>query len=243
MTTQPPATEPILGDICPRYKLDLSDSFLYSGDKLYRLVALKDFADVKAGDLGGYMHESSILEEEGTSWVYPGAVVGRGCALFGHSVVHDSQGSERKIRDYARPATYLTNTELYHYARVKDSEVDSCRIQGVCEVSHSEIRACDISGGAILEQCRLNAIEINDYNKYYNAAVWGPISRNFYAKTYGATMGGFQITARQSQPNIPETFRDYLSHGFHAINEAVASVAALTETLLPTVTGMTIKST
>ena len=36
----------------------------------YQLKALRDFADVKAGDLGGYVNSPDNLSHRGNCWVY-----------------------------------------------------------------------------------------------------------------------------------------------------------------------------
>ena len=42
---------------------------------LYRIYALRDFGDVKAGDLGGYIEKESNLSQDGDCWVYDDAMV------------------------------------------------------------------------------------------------------------------------------------------------------------------------
>ena len=53
-----------------KYRLLLSDRCVIDGVTLYRIQALKDFGDVKAGDLGGYIADSSQLSQNGNCWVY-----------------------------------------------------------------------------------------------------------------------------------------------------------------------------
>jgi len=50
---------------------------------LYRIKALRDFADVKAGDLGGYLETESNLSHEDNAWVYGDARV------YGDAWVYD----------------------------------------------------------------------------------------------------------------------------------------------------------
>ena len=42
---------------------------------LYRIKALKDFCDVKEGELGGWVESEDNLSQEGTCWVYEDAEV------------------------------------------------------------------------------------------------------------------------------------------------------------------------
>ena len=51
---------------------------------LYRIRALKDFADIKAGDFGGYIEKESNLSQDGIAWVYGNARV------YGYAQVCDS---------------------------------------------------------------------------------------------------------------------------------------------------------
>ena len=58
-----------------KYRLDDTDSIDFNGHILYRIVALKDFADVKAGDKGGYVESEDNLSHDGAAWVYDNAQV------------------------------------------------------------------------------------------------------------------------------------------------------------------------
>lgn len=57
-------------------KFKLTDEFItFSGKKLFRIKALIDFGDVKAGDLGGYIEKEGNLSHNGNAWVYDNAKV------------------------------------------------------------------------------------------------------------------------------------------------------------------------
>jgi hypothetical protein len=52
-----------------KYEL-LADDCLRAGDRrVYRIRALRDFGDVRRGDLGGYVENDSSLSHSGDSWV------------------------------------------------------------------------------------------------------------------------------------------------------------------------------
>lgn len=46
------------------------DGILYT-----RIQAVKDFADVKVGDLGGWMDKATFLSDAGDCWIYDNAMV------------------------------------------------------------------------------------------------------------------------------------------------------------------------
>jgi len=52
-------------------KYELTNQKVYIDNKtLYRIRALKDFENVKNGDLGGYIRSENNLSQEGNCWVY-----------------------------------------------------------------------------------------------------------------------------------------------------------------------------
>lgn len=57
-----------------KYELT-NESFKLDGYTLYRIRALRDFSDVKAGDLGGFVRSENNLSRLGNCWVYGDACV------------------------------------------------------------------------------------------------------------------------------------------------------------------------
>ena len=56
---------------------------------LYRIRALKDFRDVKKGDLGGWVEGYENLSQEGGCWVYGDAKVSGNVQVYGSAEVYD----------------------------------------------------------------------------------------------------------------------------------------------------------
>ena len=54
---------------------------------LKRIRALKDFSDVKKGDLGGFIESEKNLSHEGDCWVYGNAAVGWDARVSGNAKV------------------------------------------------------------------------------------------------------------------------------------------------------------
>lgn len=44
------------------------------GKKLFQIVALRSFSDVRCGDVGGFIEHEENLSQNGECWVYPGAI-------------------------------------------------------------------------------------------------------------------------------------------------------------------------
>lgn len=58
-----------------KYRLLEDDIITVGGKTLYRIEALRDFADVKKGDKGGYVESEDNLSHVGNCWVFGNALV------------------------------------------------------------------------------------------------------------------------------------------------------------------------
>ena len=140
-------------------KYELTNENLEIGKKnLFRIRALKDFAHVKAGDLGGWIESESNLSQEGTCWVSGEAqVFGEACVfgsawVHGEAQVYDSAqvSGSAQVYDSAQvfgEACVFGSAQVYDSARVYDSAwvhgeaqvYDSAQVYGSARVSG---RAC-----------------------------------------------------------------------------------------------------
>ena len=75
-----------------KYKLTKNKKTI--GDvTLYQIEALKDFSDIKKGDLGGWIEKESNLSQQGDCWVscrarvYDNAIVSDNAWVFGNAQV------------------------------------------------------------------------------------------------------------------------------------------------------------
>ena len=141
-------------------KYRLTDkSIMVSGNKLYRIEALRDFSDeraVKAGDLGGYIQSEKNLSHEGNCWVYDYACVYDNAAIYGdatvsnYSCIHDNAEiyDNAVVRGYARiwdharvydGSRVCGNAEVFGYAKISNfAEIyDSVCVYGNAHVHGS----------------------------------------------------------------------------------------------------------
>lgn len=58
-----------------------------AGKKLFRIKALIDFGDVKAGELGGYVEKEGNVSQDGNAWVYGNAEVYDNARVSGNAEV------------------------------------------------------------------------------------------------------------------------------------------------------------
>jgi NDP-sugar pyrophosphorylase family protein len=129
-----------------RLKYELTD--YNSSTNMYRIRALIDFADVKAGDLGGLVRGLHSLADEGDCWVYYFAsvwddaqvrgdakVMNRACALGqavikGNAMICDNAevSGQAVVSDFAvvsDEACVTGNAIIAGHAKVRNSEIIS----------------------------------------------------------------------------------------------------------------------
>lgn len=90
---------------------------LDNGVELRKIVALKDFGDVKKGAVGGWLESEDNLSFEGDCWVYGNAKVYGNARVSDNARVYNSA----VVRDYARVffnAGVYDNAQVYGKAKV-----------------------------------------------------------------------------------------------------------------------------
>ncbi len=118
-----------------KYKIlkDRSDT-LYDGTKVYQIQALKDFGNVKKGDLGGWIEKESNLSQDGDCWVYHDAMIRDNAVVLDNAMVRDTAVvcDDTIVRDNAvvrnssivkDNAVVKDNALISNYAMIRDNAV------------------------------------------------------------------------------------------------------------------------
>lgn len=125
--------------------------------KLYRIIALKDFGDVKEGQTGGFIQQLSNLSADDDSWVYNNA------KIFGSAIV--SKNSE--IRDSAA---------VYGNAVVESSTIkDTAAIYGNAKLLSSVVSGkADVCGNSrLVDSLIMNAAKIDKTAAIFTSTIKG----------------------------------------------------------------------
>ena len=107
-----------------KYELLKNDFVEVDNKKLYRIKALKDFSNVKKGDLGGYIQSEANLSHEGDCWVFENAWV------YGNARVSEN-------------ARVFENAWVYGNARVSENAHvygDACVYGNACVSGNAWIK-------------------------------------------------------------------------------------------------------
>ena len=99
-------------------KFKLTSEFIVdiSGVKLFRIKALIEFGNVKAGDLGGYIEKEENLSHMGNAWVSGNAQVSGDAHVFGDARVSGD-------KDYAYAHGFGSCNRTTTFFRLKDGDV------------------------------------------------------------------------------------------------------------------------
>lgn len=73
-----------------KYKLT-EETITHYDKTLYRIESLKDFSNVKEGDLGGYVEKEDNLSHEGNCWVSGNACITGNTIVSGNTYIYDEQ--------------------------------------------------------------------------------------------------------------------------------------------------------
>lgn len=88
----------------------------YEGRKLYRIKALKNFYDVKKGDLGGWVSGENNLSQEGDCWIYNEA------KCMDSSKIYDDGRMYDNSKMYGNSTMY-ENTIIYGNSAMYDHSI------------------------------------------------------------------------------------------------------------------------
>lgn len=108
---------------------------------LYRIRALKDFSDVKKGDLGGWVESEINLSQKGDCWIYDNATVFKNAHISDNASVHDeaSVRSGSIIQDNTRILNQAI--VLGRYAHVEGNSI----IKDNVIIQNAMLSNCNIS--------------------------------------------------------------------------------------------------
>ena len=116
-------------------KYELTDETMeYTGCTLHRIKALKDFSDVKKGDLGGWVKSEENLSQEGDCWVYDEAKVFNWAHVCDNATIHNEStlSYHVTVEDNAKVSG---DTFIYDNVKVSGSSiVDDSRIADNAQV-------------------------------------------------------------------------------------------------------------
>lgn len=78
----------------------------FFGYVLHRIRATRDFGDVKAGDLGGWIESEINLSIDGDAWVYDNAKIYESARVYGNAKIKDNAEICNKVKVFGDAEIY-----------------------------------------------------------------------------------------------------------------------------------------
>ena len=70
-----------------KYEILKDQAITMNGSTIYRIKALRNFGDVKAGDMGGFIEKEENLSHDGPCWIYDDAMVYHNAKVRDNAIV------------------------------------------------------------------------------------------------------------------------------------------------------------
>ncbi|WP_375609827.1 MULTISPECIES: hypothetical protein [unclassified Bartonella] len=114
----------------PAKKYEFTGETIEVGFKtLHRIRALRDFGDVKKGELGGFIQGESNLSHDGNCWVYDNATVFWEAVVSDNAKIHDNACINRNAKVYGNAVVndnawvFGANAHVYGNAKINDNAI------------------------------------------------------------------------------------------------------------------------
>ena len=152
-----------------KYEILKDDYINYAGTTLYRIKSLRDFSDVKAGELGGYIQNEKNLSHNDFCWIYEYAKVYEDAKILGNARV-------------------FRNAEVFGDAKVYEN-AEVCGEAWVYEDARVYGNAKVYEDASIYEDAQVyeNAIVCGNTKVYGDSRVCGNTEIYGNARVYGNT--------------------------------------------------------
>ena len=173
-----------------KYEWLKDDYISHAGNILYRIKALKEFGNLKAGDLGGYIQSEYNLRHVGNCWVYNKAKVCVNARVYDNAKICNN-------------AKIYNNAQIYNNAEVFNDAI----ISGYAKIyNNAEI----YNNAVIFGQAKIynNAIICSKAKIYDNAEVYGCTEIHCNARIFNnANIPNGNIIGNVSMP-----YKDIFQH-------------------------------
>lgn len=151
---------------------------------LYRIEALRDFRDVKTGDLGGFIEDIEQLSSDGDCWVYDNACVfdesrvTGNARIRGTSRVCDSRITNNAIVDGDSDLDYCTlsgNSTIQNSVCVNTTMKDRSYVNTSKGVYHGELSGhASVTGHATVKDTQMSgAASVSGFAVVRTSTLWG----------------------------------------------------------------------
>ena len=143
----------------------------HEGRTLYRIRALRDFSDVKAGDLGGFVEFKINLSHEGDCWIYDDSKVIGFSKIVGYSKVKGESIVDGSI---------IYNSKVDNSIVMNNSEVENSIVKTYSIVKSSTVMNYSIVDNSTVENSTVKSHSIvKNYSEVRRSTIDNSIVKNY----------------------------------------------------------------
>ena len=192
---------------------DEKNTLTYNGRVLHRIIALKDFSDVKKGSIGGFVESGKNLSQKDDCWIYNDAMVMDDACVYDNAKVFDQciVKGHAKLHENAKMsyrAVISENVDVHGSAKI----VDRAFLSG-----YIEVKDCARIGGFVsLDNFYDIVIDKNAY--IFNSMDCITVNYAYYFSHF--TLTAFRCndgSIRVTTPNFQGSLKDFSIYNFHHI--------------------------
>ena len=165
-----------------------NNTIVVYGKTLHRIKALRDFGDVRKGDIGGYIENENNLSHEGNCWIYDDAMVYGNAKVYGNARVYNNAIVNNNAIACGNAIVY-DNAKVYSNAIVNDIKIQgivATKFDDIIEIQNPKGRlvTCTLHGNEILYSvgCQIEITE--ERFKYRIEHEDGGLENNPHRKYY-----------------------------------------------------------
>ena len=176
-----------------KYELIKESKDYFLGREMFRIRALKDFGNVKAGDIGGWVCSYNNLSQEGNCWIYDNAecldnarifdnaMMFDDAIMFGNSVMYDNAVMLNNSIMY-------DNSKMFNKAKMFDNSImcNNAEMCGNATMYDSSIMYDNskmFNNSKMYDEARMydNALMFNDSKMFGNSKMYNNAKMFDYA--------------------------------------------------------------
>lgn len=144
-----------------KYKIDRKRIEYIDKEPVYKIVALKDFGKVKAGDVGGFVSSYSNLSQSGNCWISQSSSVVGGASVRDDAIIRNGsviEGNARIEGNATVNASRISGqTVVNGKSVVETSSIDASFISGT-----SSLKNANISGNVFVKNSITSDVKIEN---------------------------------------------------------------------------------
>ena len=92
-----------------KYELLKTDTYNMNGKTLYRIIAIRNFGDIKKGEIGGFVESERNLSHNGNCWIHDDAKVYEKGKVYGDAQIYDHSMVYGKAKVYGHAKLFKSS--------------------------------------------------------------------------------------------------------------------------------------